>query len=155
MNKNFKKYISLSLNNIIIKIKDKINEFKTINPIKFSDMISGYKKNKEKFDVLIPQKFGVYIIFENKTPIYVGSTSNLRKRISDFIFHHINPKANTHILTEKLVKERFKTKKGFYNFLRSKCILIPITTNSLIEAKILEAILIGILKPKYNAEIRK
>ncbi|MBI3046145.1 MAG: GIY-YIG nuclease family protein [Candidatus Harrisonbacteria bacterium] len=76
-----------------------------------------------------PKSPGIYIFYQNQTPLYVGKASNLKNRLQNYL-------KITDIKTESLHREANK--------------LELIKLNSNIEALIIESKLIKELKPKYN-----
>lgn len=78
----------------------------------------------------IPQKSGVYLFLKGKKILYIGRAVNLKKRLESYFSKNIDPKI------DQLIKEAEKIEFQ--------------TTDTLLEAVILEANLIKKHWPKYN-----
>lgn len=83
----------------------------------------------------IPQEPGVYIFLNSKSkPIYIGKSTNLRKRVESYLAVQLAPK------TKRMVKDS------------EQFLFIKVTSE--IESLILEANLIKRFQPKYNSELK-
>jgi len=81
----------------------------------------------------MPPKPGVYAIFENEQPLYVGSSDNLNRRIKRQLWSVQN-----HTLGSRWLMKRFEYKiEEVRNYLQ-KCTLKIRVTESIQEAKALE-----------------
>ena len=78
----------------------------------------------------LPENPGVYIFFNNDTPIYIGKAINLRRRVASYF------QINLEIKTAKMISEAKEI--GYIN------------VNNDFEALLLEAKLIRYYQPKYN-----
>lgn len=82
-----------------------------------------------------PRENGVYIFYaKDKTPIYIGKSTNIRKRLESYYASDLAPK------TAKLMETAY-----YY---------ATISVTSEIEALLLEAKLIRTYKPVYNIELK-
>ncbi len=94
----------------------------------------------------IPEKSGVYIIYNNKKVIYIGNTQNLRNRIYR---NHLMGEERSSILKKKIMKERnlsrSKAKEYMKKYLSVRYRIIP---TSKIDS--VEHFLISLFVPKYN-----
>jgi len=101
---------------------------------------------------------GVYVIFREKKPLYVGSAGinhTLWCRIRDLFYWHRPYKGNryNHTLSNKMY-EAFNSKDKVENYLKScKIVIFPEDDDT--NAKALEYFLITILRPICNSEINK
>lgn len=150
---------------------------KTLNYLtqKFEELLNSKDKRFKNFVFIVnnrikiedmPKKPGVYIIFEKREPIYVGSTgkgnANLKKRFHDLFYYNKKSYPNkkrpsdpfNHTLTYRLVDPnkigRFKHPDEVMNFYLDKCSFRLVETETVQEARALESILILQLNPKYN-----
>ena len=109
----------------------------------------------------MPEKPGVYVIYENGKPIYVGSSgrgkANLGTRLHDLFYFNPNPRSKdpwNHTLSHKLMDPdkigRFKTIDHLTNFYFTKCTFRYIAMKNIREAKVLENLMILKLNPRYN-----
>lgn len=109
----------------------------------------------------VPEKPGVYIIYERGKPIYVGSSgkgkANLRTRFHDLFYFNPNPKSKdpwNHTLSFKLMDSkkigRFETIDQLREFYFTKCTFKFIEMRNVREAKVLEDLMILKLNPLYN-----
>lgn len=118
---------------------------------------------KTRISKEVPPKPGVYVINENKTGniIYVGSTGKndrtLAQRLYElFYYNPNNPKASnrtSHTLTYKLVDGsvgRFSDGRKVREFYRDECSVRYVPTEDVLEAKLIEDLLIRKLRPCYN-----
>jgi len=95
------------------------------------DKILFLKKNLR----LISETPGVYIFYDkDKTPIYIGKSNNLRRRIQSYLLSNLSEK------TEVMVSE--------VRFFSVICVL------SEIESLLLEACLVRQNKPKFNIQLK-
>ena len=149
------------VNEVTEFIREKWIEFKHSGRLDFKDFveqdswrpISGQLEFK-----------GVYIIFENDTPIYVGSAGKgnhvLKYRIGDLFGYSPGAKTDPfyHTLTRKLVRTRRNVKDleqalhDVRTFYLENCSFKVIKTDTIDQARMLEHVFIILLgHPKYNA----
>ena len=143
------------LESILEFIKRKIEDFQCSELHSFKEFINEEYRLKKG----ILQYCGAYVIYEGNKPIYVGSAGKgkhyLRYRVGD-LFHVFKSKAGEikyyHTLTRKLLHKykRFNSLDEVREFYLSKCRIRIIKTDTIREARIIEAILICLLNPCYN-----
>ncbi len=103
----------------------------------FSKAIEKFKKTKLTKSLLniLPEKEGVYIFWDKDlNPIYIGKSTNLKKRIQSYFLSNLGPK------TKKMVEKIY-----FFSMIR---------VNSELEALLVEASLIKKFQPKYNSNLK-
>ena len=97
--------------------------------LKFKDFVSVDPRIEIKG---IPEKPGVYVIYESSMPVYVGSSgrgkTNPRKRFHDLFYFNTNPESKdpwNHTLSRKLMDSQkiciFKTIYQLREFYFTKC----------------------------------
>ena len=150
---------------------------KTLNylTLKFDELLNSKDHRFKDFVFIVgdrikiedmPKKPGVYIIFEELEPIYIGSTgkgnANLRTRFHDLFYYNKKNYPNkkrpsdpfNHTLTYRLVDPykigRFEHPDEVRNFYLNECSFRLVETETVQEARALESILILQLNPKYN-----
>jgi len=137
-------------------IKPKIKEFQRSKKINLKNIIINNRVKGHELETP-----GCYVIYEyGKTrPIYIGSAGKgkhyLKYRIGDlFSYSQKSKDPFYHTLTKKLIMPnkigRYKDIEELQEFYKEKCYLKIIETKTVREARILEDILIEILKPQYN-----
>jgi len=143
--------------NFIIK---KWEEFQKAEYHLFNEFVD--ENGKPKKGVL--KHVGVYVVYEGDNPIYVGSAGKgkhvLRYRIGDLFSDCRGKKGERkyyHTLTRKLLTKykRFNSLKEVQSFYFKECRLKILKTETISEARLMEAVLINLLepKPRYNSEI--
>ncbi|MCK5043153.1 MAG: hypothetical protein KAR51_03940 [Candidatus Aenigmarchaeota archaeon] len=160
-----------SLDYLVGFIEGKITEFNKTEKIQFSEIFKVHERENHNKKIilssLLPEKRGVYILFKENSPVYVGSTGKnkrtIQKRIADFLYYNPEPMSEKfsdrtrHSLTNKLFVENKKTKKfelkDFYKSLSKNWQIKVLETEDEISAKVLEYALIMLLRTKYNSEI--
>ena len=91
-------------------------------------------KSEKKVINTFPEKPGIYFFIKNNKPIYIGKSKNIKTRITSYFYTNLNEKtANMIIESEKL---------GY------------VLVGSELESLLLEAKLVGLLKPKYNIQLK-
>lgn len=111
------------------------------------DTLHSKRRSLATIDSLdVPTHSGIYFVFENNSPVYVGSSSDLRRRVMDQL-----AKARNHYLASQLKKRRFggdqeKTRK----FLTEDCLVSWREVSAAFRAEWVERFCQSILKPKYN-----
>lgn len=137
-------------------------------------MSSDYKKFRDFVSIMggrikikdIPKKPGVYTIYEDKKPMYIGSTgkgnANLKSRFHDLFYYNKKKYPDkkkpsdpfNHTLTFRLADPnkigRFKHPEDVRYFYLNKCSFKVVETETVHEARALESILILQLRPIYN-----
>jgi hypothetical protein len=135
-------------------IEEKVEEFQHSEFHSFREFID--ERYRPKKGVL--QFCGVYVIYEGDKPIYVGSAGKgrhtLRYRIGD-LFSDYQSKTGErgyyHTLTRKLLKRKnFNRLEDVRNFYITKCRLRIVKTDTIRQARVIEAALIEILNPCLN-----
>ena len=89
------------------------------------------------------------MFWEGDTPLYVGSTNDLRRRLRHDLWGSLGQPEQPHVfgrrLTERFGGDRERARK----YLRGLKLRL-VATGNLEEARVLERVLIYLLKPKYN-----
>ncbi len=139
-------------------IKEKWEEFQKGEYYSFKDFVD--ENGKLRKDVL--KHGGVYVVYEGEKPIYVGSAGKgkhvLRYRIGDLFSDYSGKEGERryyHTLTRKLLKgkhKRFNSLEEVRSFYLEKCKVKILEVEPISKAKLMEAFLIDLLKPKYNSE---
>ena len=140
-----------NLNDILRLIKTKTREFEKSPTLRFKDFIKpNWRPLSDKLNFI-----GVYLIYENKNKlIYVGHAGKgkhfLKYRIAD-LFHDDPFK---HTLTKKLLTKikHFKNIGELRKFYLERCYFQVVKVDNVRNARILEDVLISLLKPRYNEE---
>lgn len=141
-----------------------LKQLATLEFNRFSDFVSiedGEIRIKN-----IPRSPGVYVIFEGKKPIYIGSTgkgaASLKTRFRDLFYVNMKRYPDSvkpsepfnHTLTYKLTSSkktgRFRHPDKTRKFYLTKCSFKVVETRNVNEARALESILILQLQPEYN-----
>ena len=120
------------------RIRDYLLIFLRVERIKISDI---KRSNYE-------EKPGTYIFMKEDKAIYVGSTGNLYRRLRHDLLSSLGQEKQPHSFGRKLIKE-LKNIERAREYIKNLDLKIIITEDEY-EAKVLEQILIYILKPKYN-----
>lgn len=144
------------VNHVMLFVRDKWVELKRASRFHFSDRVDE-KGNIQKG--LFEFK-GVYVIYHNEEPIYVGSAGKgghvLRYRLMDLFAYSPHAKRNHyyHTLTKKLVKNGdFHDRFAVWKFYRKSCTFKVIETENMDQARLLEqAFMVLYRHPKYNAQ---
>jgi len=146
-------------------IKDKLEEFEKAERFPFGDFL--YENGKPRKPPRRDLKFnGVYVVYEGEKPIYVGSTGGgkrrrhtLRDRLRDMFYDRKGRKEGQreyyHTVTKKLLEGKFKRFNSLdevRRFLFNKCKVRVLRIDSVSRAKVMESVLIEMLKPIYNSE---
>jgi len=146
-------------------IKAKLREFQKTERFPFGDFL--YENGKPRKPPRRDLNFsGVYVVYEGERPIYVGSTGGgkrrrrtLRDRLRDMFYDRKGRKEGQreyyHTVTKKLLKgelKRFNSLDEVRRFLFNECSVRVLRIDSISQAKVMESILIEMLKPKYNSE---
>ncbi len=138
-------------------IKEKWEAFQKAEYHLFNEFVD--ENGKPRKGVL--KHIGVYVVYEGDKPIYVGSAGKgkhvLRYRIGDLFSDYRGEKGERkyyHTLTSKLLTKhkRFNSLKEIQSFYFKECKLKILETETLCEARLMEAFLINMLKPRYNSE---
>lgn len=152
----------LKIEELLAFIKAKFEEFEGAPYFSFADFLyedgSWRKPPKHKLDF-----GGVYVIYEQGKPIYVGSAGKgkhtLRYRLGDLFHDYKGQKEGErryyHTLTRKLLKgelKRFNSLDEVRHFFFDKCSIRILRIDSVSQAKVMESVLIELLKPMYNSE---
>jgi hypothetical protein len=141
-------------------IREKWIEFKHSRRLDFKDFIKqdtwGPVSGQLEFK-------GVYVVFEDDNPIYVGSAGKgnhvLKYRIGDLFGYSPGAKTNPfyHTLTRKLVRKRGNVKDlkqaldDVRRFYLENCSFKAVETDTIDQARMLEQVFIILLgHPKYN-----
>lgn len=123
---------------------------------KFGDYVTGNGRPKRGDDFAFP---GVYVLYEGEKVIYVGSAGkgrhHLKFRLADLFYFSSNVNLKDrfkHYLSKKLIEKyhRFDNIDSLRDYYYTKCKFRVIQTPDIQDARIIEAILIKILKPEYN-----
>ena len=149
------------MDEVLQLIKDKWAELSNSQFLDFKDFIekSSWRPQGGKLECI-----GVYIIYEQRVPIYVGSAGKgnhvLKYRISDLFSY--SPKSKNHFyhtLTKKLTID-YSKKKGkttlealdcIRRFYLEKCSFKYVQTDTIDQARMLEQVFILLLNhPKHN-----
>ena len=93
---------------------------------------------------------GVYAFFENNHAIYVGSTTDLHRRLTHDLWRNLGQPEQPHTFGRKLL-DKFGTKGEARKYLEHLQLKILETENITI-ARVLEQILIYLLSPEYNSK---
>lgn len=79
----------------------------------------------------LPETPGVYIFWQNKTPIYIGKAKNLKSRVSSYFSTNLGPK------TSRMISD-----SNYFSYIK---------VISELESLLLESTLIRKFKPKFNS----
>ncbi len=119
------------------KLRSYITKLLTMKPISIAEISTKYQ-----------YKTGVYVFFSDKQIEYVGSTNNLYRRLKHDLWGSLGQSQQPHAFGRKILKEYSNVDKA-RNYLRSLKLKV-IETEDLETARVLEQILIYLLKPRYN-----
>jgi len=135
-------------------LSEKIREFQEADFQSFREHVDAEKWRALPSPLL--DQAGVYIIYEEGEVIYVGATQRkgrtIRDRINDLFYKPTPGRRFKHTLTSKLINklQRFRKVEDVRNYFLKKCKFKVIGTKTSRDAKLLEAVLIYLLNPKYN-----
>lgn len=143
----------LHCDDLLTFIKEKCEEFQRTEYHSFKEFINDdYRYRKGIFE-----HPGVYVIYKDDSPIYVGSAGkgkhHLGIRIHDLFWDYkkkTGERRYYHPLTEKLSKH--KSLNEVRRFYIEECRLRVLKTDTVRQARLMEAFLIELLNPKYNSE---
>ncbi|RLE66704.1 MAG: hypothetical protein DRJ47_01670 [Thermoprotei archaeon] len=127
-----KRYVLLSE-----KLKSYIRKLFVTNTINITEVTTEYR-----------DKSGVYVFFNNEQTDYVGSTNNLYRRLRHDLWANLGQSQQPHVFGRKLIKNFHSLRKAKEYLEKLKLKIIK--TENPETAKILEQILIYLLKPRYN-----
>ena len=119
------------------KLRSYIIKLYTMKPISVTEVSTKYQ-----------YKTGVYIFFSDRQVEYVGSTNNLYRRLKHDLWGNLGQPQQPHTFGKKILEEHSNVDDA-RNYLRSLKLKV-IETEDLETAKVLEQILIYLLKPKCN-----
>ncbi len=122
---------------LLEKIKSYIRKLFTRTPISITEVSTEYR-----------DKPGVYMFFNNEQVDYVGSTNNLYRRLRHDLWASLGQPQQPHVFGRKLLKKFHSVKEARDYLGRLKLKIVE--TEDLEEAKVLEQILIYLLKPTFN-----
>lgn len=140
---------------ILVFIKRKLEDFQSSKLYSFEEFVDEEYRSKKG----VLQYCGAYVIYEGDEPIYVGSAGkgkhHLRYRIRDLFYDYKSKTGERkyyHTLTRKLLHKykRFNSLDEVRDFYMTKCKIRIIKTDTIRQARIIEAILIYTLNPRYN-----
>jgi len=131
-NNILKKYLEL-----VEKLKIYIAMLPTVKPINIVEVSTKYRG-----------RAGVYIFSSNGQAVYVGSTSDIYRRLTN-LWKNLGKSGHRHVFGRKIMKE-FSDIDEARKYLKSLELKI-IETEDIGVARTLEQILIYLLKPKYNS----
>ena len=89
---------------------------------------------------------GVYLIYEKNDPVYVGSSTNIRRRV---FYQLLN--ARNHYFAPHLIRNKFHSKVRFKDYLIRQCAGQYMETEGADEAKWIERFVAGTIRPIYNS----
>ena len=147
--------MSEEFESILVFIRKKMEDFQSSKLYSFEEFVD--EEYRPKKGVL--QYCGAYVIYEGDEPIYVGSAGKgkhyLRYRIGDLFCDYKSKTGERkyyHTLTRKLLHKykRFSSLDEVRDFYMTKCKVRIIKTDTIRQARIIEAILIYTLNPRYN-----
>ncbi|MEM2950626.1 MAG: hypothetical protein QXV52_05995 [Nitrososphaeria archaeon] len=149
------KFSERKIDNLLKIIRSKLLEYQKSESYDFREFIDEKSWRIRKGVLNFP---GAYVVFEENEPIYVGSAGKgkhlLKYRIQD-LFHDYRAKNEErkyyHTLTSKLLKYRFNSLNEIRNFYIKKCRIKIVETETVTQARIIETILIELLKPRFNS----
>ena len=101
-----------------------------------------------KISTKYQDKTGVYAFFSDKQVEYVGSTNNLYRRLKHDLWSSLGQLQQPHVFGRKILKE-YSSVNEARSYLRNLKLKV-IETEDLGTARVLEQILIYLLKPRYN-----
>ncbi len=119
------------------KLRFYIIKLCTMKPISVTEISTKYQ-----------YKTGVYVFFSDGQVEYVGSTNNLYRRLKHDLWGNLGQPQQPHVFGRKILKEHSNVDEA-RNYLRSLKLKV-IETEDLETARVLEQILIYLLKPRYN-----
>ena len=131
-NEILKRYVEL-----IEKLKTYIVKLPAVKSINISEVSTKHQG-----------KVGVYIFFNNEQVEYIGSTNDLYRRLKHDLWGSLGQTQQPHVFGRKII-EKYGNVDEARNCLRRLELKI-IETEDLGIARVLEQILIYLLKPKYN-----
>jgi hypothetical protein len=131
-NRILEKYMEL-----ITKLKTYITKLFTMKPISVAEVSTKYQ-----------DKTGVYIFFSDGQVEYIGSTNNLYRRLKHDLWGSLGQPQQPHVFGRKILREHGNVDEA-RSYLRSLKLKV-IETEDLETARVLEQILIYLLKPRYN-----
>ncbi|MHA1723081.1 MAG: DUF6884 domain-containing protein [Candidatus Baldrarchaeia archaeon] len=124
------------------------SKYKTKLDLKLNELLSKQSiKLGEVERKQIPETSGIYVVYEEGKPLYVGKTSNLRRRILD---NHLGGNKNSSVLRKKLYEKQFHDEDKVTRFLREKCYVKFMTIQDINLLKSLEHYAIALLNPPLN-----
>ena len=94
---------------------------------------------------ILPRAPGVYLIYEKNDPVYVGSSTNIRRRVCYQLFN-----ARNHYFASHLIRYKFHNKVRFKDYLIRQCAVQYMETDGADEAKWIERFVAGAIRPIYN-----
>jgi len=127
-------------NKLLEKLRSYVESFFTINSITLAEITREFDE--------IP---GIYVFFDEKQAVYVGSTNNLYRRLKHDLWGSLGQPKQPHIFGKKLI-EKFDGDRAKAKDYLKRLQLKVIKTDSLGEARVLEQLLICLLRPVYNKE---
>ncbi|RLE37842.1 hypothetical protein DRJ17_05595 [Candidatus Woesearchaeota archaeon] len=127
-----KRYVEL-----MEKLRSYITKLPIMKPISVTEVSTNYQG-----------KTGVYVFFSDMQVEYVGSTNNLHRRLKHDLWSNLGQSQQPHTFGRKILEEYSNVNEA-RNYLKSLKLKV-IETEDLKTAKVLEQILIYLLKPKYN-----
>jgi len=125
-------------NELVVKLRGYIRRLLTSSPITISEVGSEYDGRP-----------GVYVLWEGDAPLYVGSTKDLYRRLKHDLWGSLGQPEQPHVLGGRLIKRFGGDRERAREYLKGLRLRIAVTGDSK-EAKVLECVLIYLLKPKFN-----
>ena len=122
---------------LVTKLKLYIIKLFAVRPITITEVSTKYRG-----------KIGVYIFYKNEQVEYVGSTNDLYRRLKHDLWDSLGQPQQPHVFGRKVLRE-YGNVDAARSYLRSLKLKV-IEVEDLEIARVLEQILIHLLKPRYN-----
>ncbi len=127
-------------NELLEKLRSYVENFFTINSITLTEITREFDDTP-----------GIYVFFDEKQAVYVGSTNNLYRRLKHDLWGSLGQPKQPHVFGKKLIEKFDGDRVKAKDYLKSLQLKV-IKTDSLGEARVLEQLLIYLLRPVYNKE---
>lgn len=114
-----------------------------------ADLLKGSRIRFGEKSNDMPRSPGIYLVYEENEPVYVGSSKNLRRRVLSQLF-----RAKNHYFASQMIEQRAQNVEEFQKYLISRCTVQWLATDGRDEAHWLERFVAGVIRPIYNGGSR-
>jgi len=114
-----------------------------------ADLLKGPRIRFGEKSSDMPRAPSIYLVYEGNEPVYVGSSTNLRRRVFSQLF-----RAKNHYFASQMIEQRVQNIEKFQDYLISRCTVQWLATDGEDQAHWLERFVAGVIRPIYNGGSR-